>query len=76
MAKTYDPKCWDLASHFMADQPRATDEDREALAVEIQMSVEEFFATRFDVCPACGACPGFIGAECDEECDHAKAQSQ
>lgn len=27
-----------------------------------------------DCCPACGACPGFIGAECDETCDHAKAQ--
>lgn len=25
-------------------------------------------------CQACGACPGFIGAECDETCDHAKAQ--
>lgn len=25
-------------------------------------------------CPSCGACPGFIGAECDEECDHAKSE--
>lgn len=23
-------------------------------------------------CPGCGACPGFIGAECDETCEHAQ----
>lgn len=26
-------------------------------------------------CPGCGACPGFIGAECDETCDHAKKEA-
>lgn len=24
-------------------------------------------------CEACGACPGFIGAECDGDCEHAEA---
>lgn len=24
-----------------------------------------------DCCPGCGACPGFIGAECDETCEWA-----
>jgi hypothetical protein len=27
-----------------------------------------------DCCPGCGACPGFIGAECDGDCDHARSQ--
>lgn len=25
MATTFDPKCWDLACHFLADVPHATD---------------------------------------------------
>ncbi|UPT53157.1 hypothetical protein [Synechococcus phage Ssp-JY42] len=25
-------------------------------------------------CPGCGACPGFIGAECDGDCEHADAE--
>lgn len=25
-----------------------------------------------DTCPACGACPGFIGADCDGDCEHAE----
>jgi len=27
-----------------------------------------------DACPSCGACWGFIGAECDGDCEHATAQ--
>lgn len=70
MSRTYDPKCWDLANYFLADQPKATDEDRVELATEIQRTVEDFF-TDFECCSVCGACPGFIGAECDETCEHA-----
>lgn len=77
MARSYDPKCWDLAVHFLADVPNATDDDRTELAIEFQQVAEDVVA---DVegngcCRACGACPGFIGAECDETCDHAKTQA-
>lgn len=27
-----------------------------------------------DTCHCCGACWGFIGADCDGDCEHAKAQ--
>jgi hypothetical protein len=41
MAKTFDTKCWDLACHFLADVPGATDEDRTELAQEFQDCAEE-----------------------------------
>lgn len=43
MAHTFDPKCWELACHFLADQPGATDEDRTELALDLQDTAEEFF---------------------------------
>lgn len=71
-SKTFDPKCWDLADHFLADVAGATDEDRTELAEEIQGTVEDFVSD-LGCCRICAACPGFTGAECDDTCDHAKA---
>lgn len=71
MAKSYDQKCWDLAAHFLADIPTATDETRAELACELQQCAEDFLGD-MACCPACAACPGFIGAECDGDCDHAR----
>lgn len=75
MARTFDPKCLELASHFLADLPTATDETREELAREIQGCVEDFIGDQ-SCCQACGACPGFIGTECDGDCAHASAVAQ
>jgi hypothetical protein len=71
---TFDPKCWDLAAHFLADVPGSTDEDRAELAEALQEAAEDFLSD-LECCSACGACPGFIGAECDETCDHAKKEA-
>ena len=75
MSKTFDPQSYELASHFLADSPKATDEDRAELARELQQAAEDFMSD-FECCRACGARLGFIGAECDETCDHAKAEGQ
>lgn len=40
-AKTFDPKCWDLAVHFLADVASATDEDRAELARDLQQTAED-----------------------------------
>lgn len=74
MARTFDPKCLDLAAHFLAEVAHATEEDRTELAEAIQETVEDFLVD-LECCPACGACPGFTGAECDDTCDHAKRQA-
>lgn len=76
MAKTFDPKCFELAEHFLADEPGAIDEDRAELAAEIQDCIEDFISDRVGSCRACGACPGFIGAECDETCAWALSQGE
>lgn len=70
----FDPKCLDLAAHFLAEIPSATDEDRVELASALQDTAEDFLRD-LECCRACGACPGFIGAECDETCDHAKKEA-
>lgn len=74
MSALYDPKCWDLACHFLADVSGVTDEDREELAAALQATAEDHVRD-LECCGACGACPGFIGAECDETCDHAKKEA-
>jgi hypothetical protein len=74
MAKTFDPKCWDLACHFLADIPNATNEQHEELARELQDAAEDFIGD-LSCCQACGACPGFIGADCDGTCEHEKAEA-
>jgi hypothetical protein len=68
---TFDSKCWDLAVHFLADEPTATDDDRRQLARDLQKTAENAL---FDLscCQTCSAWPGMIGAECDDECFHAK----
>lgn len=78
MTRTFDSKCWDLACHFLADLPDATDEDRIELAVDFQALADDYCndLEGNGCCRSCGACPGFIGAECDETCDHVKAASQ
>jgi hypothetical protein len=40
-AKAYDFKCWELACHFLADVPRATDDDRRQLARDLQQRAED-----------------------------------
>ncbi len=69
-AKTFDPKCWELACHFLADVPGATDDDRRQLARDFQREAEDAL---FDLscCPTCRAWPDMIGAECDGKCPHA-----
>ena len=42
MAKTYDPKCYELAAHFLADEPAInTEAARITLARTIQESIED-----------------------------------
>ena len=39
--KSYDPKCYELAEHFLADEPDLDSEQaREILALELQQSAE------------------------------------
>lgn len=73
MARTFDTKCWDLAVHFLADTPHATDDDRAQLARDFQQTAEDFLSDMEpeDCCAACGACVGFTGAECDDTCEWA-----
>jgi hypothetical protein len=44
MTRTFDPKCHELACHFLADTPHLdTPERRDELAVAIQEAVEDAF---------------------------------
>lgn len=52
MVKTYDPACYDLAEHFMQDEPFCRDKklyekNVDDLAKCIQKTVEDWFA--FDI---------------------------
>lgn len=38
---TYDERAYDLAKHFLADEPTATEADAGALAQHIQREIEE-----------------------------------
>ena len=50
MNKGFDPKCLDLAEHFMAGDIELGDEfSAEALAQEIQNAVEEWFERRHSI---------------------------
>lgn len=43
MTKTYDKKCFDLAKHFLSDEPRFNnDETADTLACIIQEVIEDF----------------------------------
>ena len=43
MERLYDPKCYRLAERFLQDEPTLnTEELRDALAFEIQCSIEDF----------------------------------
>ena len=44
-SKLVDPKCWDLAMHFLVDISIATKEDCQELAESIQETIEDFLAT-------------------------------
>lgn len=74
MSALYDPKCRELAEHFLADAKGVTDDDRDEFAAALQEVADDFMRD-LECCRGCGACPGFIGAECDGECDHAKAEA-
>ena len=39
----YDSKSYELAEHFLADEPRASEADKRELAQQIQDAVEDFF---------------------------------
>jgi len=42
--RTYDPKCYDLAAHFVQDRPEFNDEpDRIELARVLQEAIEDWF---------------------------------
>lgn len=41
--RLYDPRCYDLASAFLAD---GTEEQRDELAAKIQWAIEDWFADR------------------------------
>lgn len=48
MVKTYDPACFDLAQHFLADEPCRNDpklyeRHRHTLSLAIQQAVEDWF---------------------------------
>jgi len=40
--KSYDPECYKLAAHFLADVEKATAEDIDELAQNIQGACEDF----------------------------------
>jgi sulfur relay (sulfurtransferase) complex TusBCD TusD component (DsrE family) len=70
-ARTYDFKCWELACHFLANEPTATDDDRRQLARDLQQTAEDALYD-MSCCQMCSATRGMIGAECDGKCFHAK----
>ena len=42
-AKTYDTKCYELAEHFLSDEPEINDEsNRRDLAAFIQTAIEDW----------------------------------
>jgi hypothetical protein len=48
MVKTYDPACYELAEHFLQDEPCVADPDLHkkylhSLALDIQQAVEDWF---------------------------------
>ena len=44
-AKTYDSKCFELARHFLADEPRFNNlESADTLACIIQEAIEDFMS--------------------------------
>lgn len=42
MPKSYDSKSYELAEYFLADEPGATEADRDLLATDIQRAIEDF----------------------------------
>lgn len=42
--KTYDSRCYDLASIFLEDVPGALDDQCKELAAEIQQTIEDWIA--------------------------------
>ncbi len=53
--KTYDQACYDLAAHFLEDEPCRNDKDLFAknchsLALEIQQAVEDWFFVQETAC--------------------------
>lgn len=48
IVKTYDPSCYELAEHFLQDEPCSNDPDLfkkhcHSMALEIQQAVEDWF---------------------------------
>ena len=54
MARTYDPKCLELAKAFIEDHPGG---DAVELAKRIQETVDDYSLEVPDPCPRCGAPP-------------------
>jgi hypothetical protein len=42
MEKTFDSKCYDLAEHFLQDEPNIIEEDLTMLAWLIQQVIEDY----------------------------------
>lgn len=39
---SYDPKCHELAHHFLCEEPNATDKHTDELATLIQQTIEDY----------------------------------
>jgi hypothetical protein len=44
MTRSHDPKCHELAEHFLADVPNVTEAQKDELAQEIQTTIEDWLA--------------------------------
>lgn len=58
-AKTYDSKCYDLASAFLSDTPDInTESSRDKLSAHIQQTIEDWIQYEEGACDFCGEARG------------------
>jgi hypothetical protein len=58
--KTYDPRCAELAEHFLAGEEHVDPAKVERLALHIQQAIEDWF----DPTPWCAGCGAMIASKC------------
>lgn len=64
-AKTYDTKCYDLASAFLSDVPDInTENNRDKLAAHVQQQIEDWIQYEEGPCTICGEARGKDGHNC------------
>jgi hypothetical protein len=54
MAKTFDPRCHELAQLFLSDEPTSTPADVNRLTAYIQQSIEDWIGYEKSPCYFCG----------------------